>query len=128
MLDKIKILLIEDSFEDAEYAATQLRQSFGEQHSLQTCDYFSKAEKLVAENSYDIIILDLSLPDSRGLTTFRDLVNSCNTPIIIYTGLADEMIKTDAIRSGARDYLIKGETSKSDLKSSILNALEGFKE
>lgn len=127
MIEKIKILLIEDSPEDAEFAAAQLRQSFGEHHALQTCDYFSKAAKLIGENNYDIIILDLSLPDSRGLTTFRDLVNSCKTPIIIYTGLSDDMIKADAIRSGAKDYLIKGETSKSELKSSILNALEKFK-
>jgi DNA-binding response OmpR family regulator len=127
MRDIIKILLIEDSPEDAEFASVQLRQSFGEQHALMTCDYFSKAAQLIAENSFDIIILDLSLPDSRGLSTFRDLVNSCNVPIIIYTGLSDELIKADAIRSGARDYLIKGETSKSELKNSILNSLREFK-
>lgn len=124
MADKIKILLVEDSIEDAKFASIQLMQSFGEDHSLQITDYFSKASELIAEDFFHLIILDLSLPDSRGLNTFRELLNSCNVPVIIYTGLTDELIKADALKSGASDYLIKGETPTGVLKQSILSTLE----
>ncbi|MEO5643133.1 MAG: response regulator [Bacteroidia bacterium] len=124
MAEKIKILLVEDSIEDAKFASIQLRQSFGEDSVLQTTDYFSKATALVAENKFDLIILDLSLPDSRGLNTFKELLASCNIPIIIYTGLTDELIITQAKKAGASDYLIKGETSAAKLKASILGTLE----
>ncbi len=116
----IKILLVEDSIEDAKFASIQIRQSFPNEHELQTTDYFSKATSLVRENSFDVIILDLSLPDSRGLNTLRDLIGSCNSPIIIYTGLTDELIKAEALKCGASDYLIKGQTSALVLKESIL--------
>ncbi len=124
MTSKIKILLVEDSIEDAKYASIQLRQSFGDDHLLHTTDYFYKASELIAETMFDIIILDLSLPDSRGLNTFRELINSCNVPIIIYTGLTDDLIKADALKSGASDYLIKGVTSAMDLRESIISTLE----
>lgn len=124
MAERIKILLVEDSIEDAKFASIQLRQSFGEDHSLHITDYFSKASTLIAEEVFHVIILDLSLPDSRGLNTFRELLNSCNVPVIIYTGLMDESIKADALKSGASDYLIKGETSAGALRQSIMSTLE----
>ncbi len=116
----IKILLVEDSIEDAKFASIQLRQSFADEHTLQTTDYFSKAISLVLKNTFDVIILDLSLPDSRGLNTLRELIESCTIPIIIYTGLTDELIKAEALKCGASDYLIKGQTSSLLLKESIL--------
>lgn len=123
MIDKIKILLVEDSPEDVKYASIQLKQAFGDAHSLQTSDYFSKASKLIAENTFDVIILDLCLPDSRGLETFRVLANSTAAPIIIYSGLSDDAVKVEAMKAGACHYLIKGETSAPELKQCILGVL-----
>jgi DNA-binding response OmpR family regulator len=124
MTSQLKVLLIEDSPEDVKFASIQLKQSFGDDHLLTITDYYSKASKLVDENKFDIIILDLSLPDSNGLTSLRNLVNSCTTPVIIYTGLADEAVKANALQSGAYAYLIKGETPARMLKESIITTLE----
>ena len=120
----IKILLVEDSIEDVKFVSILLRQSFPNEHSLYTTDYFSKATSLVLENPFDVIILDLSLPDSRGLNTLRELIDSCSIPIIIYTGLTDELIKAEAFKCGASDYLIKGQTTAVGFKESILASLD----
>ncbi|MDQ3110212.1 MAG: response regulator [Bacteroidota bacterium] len=124
MTEKIRVLLIEDSPEDAKFTAIQLKQSFGNDYQLDTCDYFSKASELLSKNTFDIIILDLCLPDAKGLNAFKDLLNSSRTPVIIYTGLKDELIKSEATKAGASDYLIKGETNSAAFRESIITSLE----
>lgn len=77
MMEKdIKILLIEDVPEDARFAEIQFRKIFGNKHTVQVRDYFSNAMQLLKVKTFDIIILDLSLPDSRGLTNFGKLVKT----------------------------------------------------
>jgi DNA-binding response OmpR family regulator len=122
----IKILLIEDNPADAKYVAIQLNKSFNVAYTLQTRDYFSKGVFLCEKSNFDVIILDLSLPDTQGLMSIETLSKSCNAPIIIYTGLSDELIKAEALKNGASDYLLKGKTSSSELKESILAAIEKY--
>src|SRR3984957_9400162 len=100
----IRILLIEDTPEDVRFAQIQFKQIFGNSHSLEVTDYFSKALLLLEKNSFDIIILDLSLPDSNGLDSFKYVLKSYNIPVIIYTGLDDELVRSGAIKYGAMDY------------------------
>lgn len=123
MEKKIRILLIEDVPEDIRYTEIVLGKIFGDRHTLEVSDYFAKAMNLVKERSFDIIILDLSLPDSKGLTNFKRLVNSCAVPIIIYTGLSDDSIKSETMKLGAMDYLVKGKTNDDMLKDSIVNSI-----
>ena|SRR5438552_2274129 len=123
MEKKIKILLIEDIPEDIRYAEIVFEKMFGNNHILEVADYFSKAIILLTEKSFDIIILDLSLPDSKGLINFKKLVKSFSTPVIIYTGLTDEFIKSEAMTFGAMDYLVKGKTNDDTLKESIVNSI-----
>jgi len=119
----IRILLIEDIPEDVRYAQIQLKQIFGDRHTVDVVDYFSKAVQQLQIKTFDIIILDLSLPDSRGLDNFKNILDSYNTPVIIYTGLDNELVKSEALKYGAVDYLIKGHTNTNTLKTSIANSI-----
>lgn len=126
MRKEIKILLVEDSPDDVRFAEIQFENIFGSRHSVEVCAYFAKAFALVQKQYFDIIILDLSLPDSEGLTNFTKLLRSCSIPIIIYTGLDNELVKNEAIQIGVMDYLIKGKTTEETLKASILNSMSRY--
>jgi len=121
----IRILLIEDVPEDVRFVQIQLKQIFGDKHTVEVADYFSKAVQLLQVKTFDIIILDLSLPDSKGLDNFKNIRDSFNIPVIIYTGLDNELVKNEALKNGAMDYLIKGKTITSALKTSITNSVIG---
>lgn len=81
-------------------------------------------EKLNAE-AVDIILLDLSLPDSSGNSTFRAVKERArDTPVIIMTGLNDEQTAINAVREGAQDYLEKSQVDANLLVRSIRYAIE----
>ena len=75
--------------------------------------------------SFDVILLDLCLPDSKGIETFNIMKhNSPNIPIIILTGLKDDIFAVSAVGRGAQDYLVKGEVNNKQLARSITYAIE----
>jgi PAS domain S-box-containing protein len=75
--------------------------------------------------AFDIILLDLSLPDSQGITSFLDLRDrSGHIPIVVLTGLDDEKLAILAMQQGAQDYLIKGQVDSSLLLRSMRYAIE----
>ncbi|MGA2914938.1 MAG: response regulator [Sedimentisphaerales bacterium] len=81
-------------------------------------------EKL-ANNKYDVILLDLNLPDSRGMETVQRVFDAVpDIPIVVLTGLNDENMGLEAIRNGAEDYLIKGEGLEYTLVRTIRYAIE----
>jgi DNA-binding response OmpR family regulator len=122
----IRILLIEDVPGDIRFAQIQFKQIFGDNHTVEVADYFSKALQLLQKKPFDIIILDLSLPDSKGLDNYKNILKSYNIPTIIYTGLSDELVKSEALKYGAMDYLIKGKTTYETLKESIINSIKQY--
>ena len=73
----------------------------------------------------DAILLDLMLPDSNGLATL-DRANAIapQLPIIVLTGLEDESLGVEAVRKGAQDYLVKGETSLQRLLQTVHHSIE----
>lgn len=79
----------------------------------------------IQNTKFDSILLDLLLPDSRGIETFK-VVNqlATKTPVVILTGLADESMATEAVQAGAQDYLIKGTFEGKTLLRSIRYANE----
>ena len=125
MQEILKILLVEDNPADARWVDIQLHESFGTGYILETCDYLSRALTLLEKNIYDIILLDLSLPDSDGLNGLsKILANYAECPIIIFTGLLDESVGIEAVQLGAQDYLIKGKINSHILKRSINYSIE----
>jgi signal transduction histidine kinase len=79
----------------------------------------------LAQMSLDIILLDLSLPDSHGTETFEKVKEmSAHTPIIVLSGLDDENVAVKAMQLGAQDYLVKGTIESDVLERAIRYAIE----
>lgn len=80
---------------------------------------------IVLRGNIDIILLDLSLPDSNGLTTFNSIIEGAGkTPVVILSGLADTKLALEAITLGAQDYLIKGDFDEKLLSKTISYSIE----
>jgi two-component sensor histidine kinase/FixJ family two-component response regulator len=108
----IKALLVEDSPADVRMIQELLRQSGGRQVLLQHSGRVSTALASLAADRPDVLLLDLRLPDSQGLDTFRRVQDQAAAiPIIILTGLDDIDMAVESIAEGAADYLLKGDLS-----------------
>jgi PAS domain S-box-containing protein len=128
MEEKISILLIEDNPGDARLIDIYLKESFEGIFTLMTADYLSKGLLLLEEHSFNIIILDLSLPDSDGLNTFKQIHERApETPIIVLTGMEDEAMGINAMKLGAQDFLVKGRLEINNLKRSIKYSIERYR-
>ncbi|MBF0262074.1 MAG: response regulator, partial [Magnetococcales bacterium] len=84
-----------------------------------------EAEQLLGAEKFDLILLDLNLPDSHGYEeTFVGIhEKSLDTPIIVFTGMDDDQQAFLAVEAGAQDYLIKGEVNRRAFHRAILHAL-----
>lgn len=128
MQENIKILVIEDNPGDARLINIYLKEFFGDKFSFSSVDYLSKSLELLSRETFDIIILDLTLPDSSGLDTFKKVYQkSPEIPIIVLTGLEDESLGINAMKLGAQDFLEKGLIKGKELSRSINYSIERFK-
>ena len=128
-MDHISILLVEDNPADQVMVEEVLRDATTFKYQLAICERVHQVPDRLAETHPDVILLDLSLPDSSGLATLEKVISySPNTPVIIFTGLDDRRMGLEAINLGAEDYLVKGEIREgSALERTISFALERFK-
>jgi phosphoserine phosphatase RsbU/P len=113
--------LIQEAFEDGAldpaFAGTSLR--------LEQVDRLTKALERLLVDDIDVVLLDLSLPDSHGFETFVRLVHAApRTPIVVLSGLDDEAMAIRAVREGAQDYLVKGQVDGKTVTRSIHYAVE----
>jgi PAS domain S-box-containing protein len=124
----LQILLIEDNPADARLIDIYLREAYDKGYVLTTCDYLRKGLKELTKKTFDIIIIDLTLPDSSGLDTFKSIYeHSPQTPIIVLTGFDDDQVGISAMKLGAQDFLVKGKAKGKTLKRSISYSIERFK-
>jgi len=144
----IRVLLIEDNPGDARLIQEMLVDSAGVRFDIQCADRLSTGLKYLAEGSresdetvpdsnssnsairnpqsaFDMVLLDLSLPDSEGLDTFiQTHALAPDVPIIVLTGLQDRALGIAAVREGAQDHLVKGQVDEAILMQSIHYAIE----
>ena len=121
----IKVLLIEDNLGDFELILRMLDKSENAKFELSHTQKLGSGLKLLEINSFDIILLDLGLPDCEGLNSFKVIFKKYSTiPIIILTGLANEETGIKSIKYGAQDYLVKGEFNGKLLVRAIQYAIE----
>jgi PleD family two-component response regulator len=124
----IKVLLIEDNPGDAKLIEELLDASCQGCFLVEIIGKLSEGIKKSRQFDADVILLDLSLPDSMGMETLVNMREKVqDIPIIVLTGLNDEEIALEAVQNGAQDYLVKGETSREVLVRSIRYAIERFK-
>ena len=125
---KIKILLVEDNYGDARLLKHYLEKDSmpgitGE--SLTHVTSLMEGIEKLRKEEFDIVILDLGLPESKGIDTLRSFIKKVeNIPIIVLTGLDDTETAITAIQEGAQDYLVKDEINGRSLKRSIRYAIE----
>lgn len=120
----IELLLFEDNLGDAGLIEEMLEESDGVYH-LEVVETLEEGLVLLKDSFFDIILLDLGLPDSDGIDTLIDVHKiSTKTPIIVLTGLNKEEIGIFAVKIGAQDYLIKKEIDSKLLKRSIRYSIE----
>src|SRR5215813_854078 len=104
-----RVLLVEDNLGDARLAQEMLSESSDFEADVTCVGRLNQAAEVLTSQSFDVVLLDLSLPDSNKLEGLQRLQPlSKETPIIVLTGLNDKAQALEALKHGAQDYLLKG--------------------
>jgi phosphoserine phosphatase RsbU/P len=123
----IRALLIEDNPGDARLVREFLRDAGTALASvdLTHADRLADGLQRLQQGSFDVVLLDLSLPDSSGLQTF-DSVHAAapGVPVVVISGLDDEALAVRAVHQGAQDYLVKGQLDGGTMLRSMRYAIE----
>lgn len=124
-LEPMRVLLVEDEIDSARLVTRRLmhypRVPFEVTHVPDLTTAFARLEA----DAFDVMVLDLCLPDGDGMST---LSSACGVarhlPIVVLTGVDDDEMSLRAIRAGAQDYLIKPLTDVRPVARALLNARE----
>lgn len=128
MKEIIKILVVEDAPGDLFLIKYYLEELDPEGYEIESVDNLKDAHAKIERSAFDIILLDLHLPDSEGIITLKSTVQKFpNEVYIVLTGLSDEKIGLEAVKNGAQDFLVKGRITSSSLDSSIKFSYERSK-
>ena len=121
----VRILLVEDNPSDARLVEEMLRDGGSTLGVVQRASSLSEALAIIDEKQTDVVLLDLSLPDSTGFDTFARLsAHAPELPVIVLSGLVDENMALRTVHEGAQDYLVKGRIEPDLLVRAIRYALE----
>ena len=106
----VRVLLVEDSASDALLLQESLGESRPGEFDFTHAESWAEAVRCLREKEFEVLLLDLSLPDVTGRETFlRARAEAPHLPIVVLTGEANEEMGLDAVRHGVQDYLIKGQ-------------------
>jgi PAS domain S-box-containing protein len=121
----IQLLLLEDNPGDARLIRELLKEVAGAVFEVTPAGRLEDARQAVAARGFDIILTDLTLPDSHGLEAFRSLRSIApKTPVVVLSGVDDEELAISAVREGAQDYLSKSRLEPHLLGRAIRYAIE----
>jgi diguanylate cyclase (GGDEF)-like protein/PAS domain S-box-containing protein len=121
--ESVRVLLVEDNPADARLVAELLREGRS-QYDIEHHASLSEALAALADGSFDLMLLDLSLPDTSGFETLKRAHQAApHLPIVVMTGLEDEQLAERAVQSAAQDYLLKSELSGRLLERAIRYAI-----
>jgi DNA-binding response OmpR family regulator len=122
--DEIRALLVEDEEPDAELLQAALARSEEDKLVVTHVRSLETTLDALATAEFDVILLDLGLPDSTGLETLTRVLQATKSPIIVITAAAQEDAALAAVRAGAQDYLHKGKPAGIPLLRTIKYAIE----
>ncbi len=121
----VKILLIEDNLASARLLQEFLKQAQSQEFTLVHVMRLGEALQELNQCNYDVILLDLTLPDSQGLSSLPPLIaRAPSVPIVVLTNTNDEELAIEAVRQGAQDYLVKRQVNVDVLVRSLRYAIE----
>ncbi|MEJ2683112.1 MAG: PAS domain S-box protein [Candidatus Sulfobium sp.] len=125
-MDKtIRILMIDDNPMDVRLTRAMLKRSLVKDLELESAERLSEGLQRLMNEKFDVVLLDLGLPDSQGIETLTSTIQKApGIPVVVMTGMMDEAVGIKAVNEGAQDYLIKGQTDGNILARSIRYAVE----
>ncbi len=121
----LQVLVVEDNAGDARLLREMFRKERPDSFRLTHILNMSEALVHLAKGEVDIVLLDMGLPDEHGLETVRRARAAApGVPLIVLTGLDDEVLAAQAMKEGAQDYLIKGQIENRALPRALRHAIE----
>jgi len=109
MTDTVRVLLLEDDPADARLVDRMLRRISSANFTVEIAGRLAQATARLAQGDIDVVLADLSLPDSAGLSTLTALTAAApDLPVVVLTGNDDDSQAIEALKHGAQDYLVKG--------------------
>ena len=122
--ESIKVLLVEDNLGDARLLYEGLEEALPGQFGITHVRRLSEAMEYLWEETCNVVLLDLGLPDSHGLDTLVvTRAQAPGVPIVVLTGFQDEALAVEALKGGAQDYLVKGQVDSKLLGRSMRYAI-----
>ncbi|MEL4894986.1 hybrid sensor histidine kinase/response regulator [Crocosphaera sp. Alani8] len=121
----IKVLLIEDNMAEARLLQEVLKGATKQEFGLFHEKRLKNALNTLESQRFDVVLLDLTLPDSQGLNSLLPIISkNSHIPIVVLTNMNDEDLALEAVRKGAQDYLVKRHITLDILVRSICYAIE----
>ena len=121
----IRVLLVEDNPGDARLLEEALAEAHDSAFHLTNVQTLAQTLALLGEEAFDLVLLDLGLPDSHGLDPLTLVrAHAPGAAIVVLTGLEDESLAISALQMGAQDYLVKGQGDSRSLVRSFRHAIE----
>lgn len=122
---RCRLLLVEDDLDDRQLLSSDLRAAAGPGLVIEAVGRLEQALARLEDAAFDVALLDLDLPDSRGLATVEGVLRvRPRLPVVVLTGLAEAEFARRAIQAGAQDYLLKGAVPGPLLWSTVQRAIE----
>ncbi|MBI1182076.1 MAG: response regulator [Alphaproteobacteria bacterium] len=124
--EQFRLLLVEDNPGDADLAADRLSEI--PDHDITVVDELRSAIEVLQRQRIDAVILDLNLPDSTGIETFREVRRTAETvAIVVYSGDNDPALRDSVMREGALDFVEKNASSYGTQVRGLLYSVERYK-
>ncbi len=124
MIDaRTEVLLVEDNEDDVFLLSMILNKSAPGEFEIRSAEMLSDALRIIGDGAADVVVTDLSLPDSDGLGVIRKIRERApHMPIVVMSGLEDDRMAAEARREGAYDYLVKGHVEPEELVRTVRRA------
>ena len=119
----VEVLLIEDNPVDARVFREIFDQASGA-FRVSLAQSLADAINALRSKTFGVAVVDLNLPDSRGLETLKAIRQVSDVPMIVFTGISDEAVAIEALRLGAQDYLKKSELDARVVPRALRYAME----
>src|SRR5437867_4374707 len=121
----IRVLVVDDNPGDVGIVRSALAEYTKAEFLVDSANTVKTCRQKLADGTYDLLLLDYSLPGQTGLEFLRDVSSfDVMPPVIMLTGQGDERVAKDAIRAGASDYFPKDSVEATALGRAIEEALE----